>query len=393
MLLTQSLQFWMSESNISIVEIGLSNVSIFPYVFQFLWTQVIDSYHIPILSRLLGHRRSWFLFNQCCIAAGIFCISCCNPTDGVLIIVCIAFVTALFASTQEAMLFSHDIARNVGLKKSRSVNSIRVSGVRIGMLFASAGSLYIASKVSWNQTYKIMAITQFIGVMFFMMLQEPAIHRSCTQKKRRYNLIAPIKDIMNKKLWLYYFVLLLIYRAGDNLMGGSPNIFYASIGFTKIEIASISKTFGTFASVTGALIAGYWVSRLGTFKTLFVGLLLHILGILSHIVLNFSGKSYYMLYFVVALSHVTSGMRTSTIIDAKQGLCSQKYAATQFSIIGSISMLPRAMLSSVSGFFINNLGWNGLFVSAALAALPAVVLVMFIIQKRDREDESCEIIS
>ena len=50
--------------------------------------------------------------------------------------------------------------------------------------------------------------------------------------------------------------------------------FYDDMGFSKVEIASISKVFGVVATIVGALIGGAVVSRLGILKSLlFCGIL------------------------------------------------------------------------------------------------------------------------
>ena len=59
--------------------------------------------------------------------------------------------------------------------------------------------------------------------------------------------IAPLIDFFQRyglKLALLLLVLICLYRISDIMLGVISNIFYQDLGFSKIEIASIVKTFG-----------------------------------------------------------------------------------------------------------------------------------------------------
>ena len=56
-----------------------------------------------------------------------------------------------------------------------------------------------------------------------------------------------------------------LYRVSDIVLGVMANIFYQDIGFTKVEIATVSKTFGLFMTIAGGFLGGVMAMRIGVF--------------------------------------------------------------------------------------------------------------------------------
>ena len=80
----------------------------------------------------------------------------------------------------------------------------------------------------------------------------------------------PFIEFFNRYKHTAIIILLLIatYRISDIVLGSIAQIFYLDIGFTKLEIASISKIYGTIFTLVGAFIGGLWVNRAGVFTVL-----------------------------------------------------------------------------------------------------------------------------
>ena len=56
---------------------------------------------------------------------------------------------------------------------------------------------------------------------------------------------------------------ILLYKLGDAFAGVMANPFYVAGGFTKAEIASVTKVFGLVATLLGVFLGGVVVSRHG----------------------------------------------------------------------------------------------------------------------------------
>ena len=67
---------------------------------------------------------------------------------------------------------------------------------------------------------------------------------------------------------LIILVFISVFRLSDITMGIMANPFYLDLGFTKSEIAGVSKIFGFFMTLLGAFLGGLCVLRYGIHRPL-----------------------------------------------------------------------------------------------------------------------------
>src|SRR5215211_917355 len=80
LLLTLStLSYWLSKVGVDKTTIGLFALVGAPYTFKFLWSPIMDQMPLPVLTRLLGRRRSWLLLTQGLLAIAIFAMGLTDP--------------------------------------------------------------------------------------------------------------------------------------------------------------------------------------------------------------------------------------------------------------------------------------------------------------------------
>ena len=74
-------------------------------------------------------------------------------------------------------------------------------------------------------------------------------------------MVNPFKDffVRNGSFALLIFLLIGVYRLSDIVMVIMANPFYLDMGYSKIEIANISKLFGFFMTIFGAFVGGLLV--------------------------------------------------------------------------------------------------------------------------------------
>ena len=66
-------------------------------------------------------------------------------------------------------------------------------------------------------------------------------------------------------------VLVAIYRLPDFVSGVMANPLYIDLGFSKSDIATVSKLYGVWIGIAGAFGGGFAVSRLGLMPALLIG--------------------------------------------------------------------------------------------------------------------------
>ena len=90
-MLIDPLNFWLSESGINRTTIGLLSWITLTYSFKAAWSPFIDRFRLPILSNLLGQRRSWLIFSQILIAFALLGMASSNPNESLGILVIFAY--------------------------------------------------------------------------------------------------------------------------------------------------------------------------------------------------------------------------------------------------------------------------------------------------------------
>ncbi|WP_367106004.1 MFS transporter [uncultured Psychrobacter sp.] len=184
LLIFSSLSLWLREAGIDRSVVTMFSWAALGYSFKFIWAPLVDAVPLPILTRLLGRRRSWILVAQLLIISSICLMASVNPTnEGSLVYMAIGAVLLGFSSaTQDIVIDAYRI--ELAPPSLQSVlSAMYTAGYRLGMIVAGAGALYLAdyfgstealySYEAWRNTYWIMAGVMGIGVMTTLVIHEP----------------------------------------------------------------------------------------------------------------------------------------------------------------------------------------------------------------------------
>jgi PAT family beta-lactamase induction signal transducer AmpG len=89
-------------------------------------------------------------------------------------------------------------------------------------------------------------------------------------------LVEPFADFLRRYRWQAALILALIavYRISDVVMGIMANPFYVDMGYTKDEVAAVTKVYGVIMTLVGAFVGGVLSMRLGVMRVLMLGAVL-----------------------------------------------------------------------------------------------------------------------
>ena len=194
LLIFSSLSLWLREAGIDRSVVTMFSWAALGYAFKFIWAPLIDAIPLPILTKLLGRRRSWILVSQLMIIAAICIMASVNPAnEGSLVLMAVGAVLLGFSSaTQDIVIDAYRI--ELAPPSLQAVlSAMYVTGYRIGMIVAGAGALYLAdyfgstesfySYEAWRNTYWIMAAVMGIGVITTLVIHEPIRQQVVVERK------------------------------------------------------------------------------------------------------------------------------------------------------------------------------------------------------------------
>ena len=391
LLVLGTLSFRLREAGIDRSTIGYLSWVGLAYGVKWMWAPLVDRLPIPWLTPRLGRRRSWLLLSQAVIMAGLVGMALNDPSQVLGPLVACALAVAFASATQDIALDAYRI-------ESSEVNAQAVlaasyqTGYRLAMIWAGAGVLWIAARAqgaettgyaqaAWQTAYLVMAGSLLPGMWMVLSSPEPV---PAPMKPARNvaewvqgALVEPFADFWHRYRWQAVLVLALIavYRISDVVMGIMANPFYVDMGFTKDEVAAVTKVYGVVMTLVGAFIGGVLSARWGVMRILMLGAILSAASNLLFAWLSGVGHDVTALIWVVSADNLASGIASAAFIAYLSSLTNISYSATQYALLSSMMLLLPKFIAGFSGDFVNAYGYAQFFQVTAWLGVPVLLLV------------------
>ncbi len=182
--------------------------------------------------------------------------------------------------------------------------------------------------------------------------------------------------------WLV-LALIGLYRISDIVLGVIANVFYYDLGFTKSEVAVVSKSFGLAMTIIGGFGGGFLAFRFGVLRILLLGALLSAATNLLFMLLAETGHSLPLLYVVIGADNLSGGLASTAFVAFLSALTNIRFTAVQYAIFSSLMTLLPKVMGGYSGGMVDNLGYPGFFLFTALLGVPVIALVMLAARRLD----------
>jgi PAT family beta-lactamase induction signal transducer AmpG len=172
-LIYDTLTAWLRGAGLSLDTIAFFSLATLPYAFKFLWAPLMDRTHVPVLTRLMGHRRSWMIVAQVFVVIGLVAISLTDPSVSFAVTASVAVFIGFAGATQDIVVDAWRI-EVVPASKQGAMLTTYQWGHRTAFLIAGAVPLYIADAVNWGTGYFAMAGAMGLAILATVLApQEP----------------------------------------------------------------------------------------------------------------------------------------------------------------------------------------------------------------------------
>ncbi len=397
-----TLSAWLRESGIDRSTIGHVSWVATLYALKFAWAPLVDRFPVPLLSRTLGQRRGWMLLAQAGVVTGLLLMATNDPNQALGLLVAAALLVAFSSATQDIAIDAWRI-ESVEADLQGAMAATYQMGYRIGMIMAGAGALYFAEYLSWSQSYSIMALCMGVGAITVLLVPEPPhkLDRDTWRQEERVihfiensahlsdrwrevgawfigAVVCPFTEFFarNGKLALLILAFIGVFRLSDITMGVMANPFYIDMGYTKDEIASVTKVFGLIMTMVGAALGGVLVVRFGIMRMLLAAAAMVAGTNLIFAWLATQSADIALLALVVSADNLSGGLAGSVFIAYLSSLTNRAYTATQYALFSSLMLLPAKLLGGFSGDIVDATDYVYFFTYAAMLGLPAILLVL-----------------
>lgn len=411
LLVFSTLSAWLTEAGISRATIGFFSWVGITYSIKFFWAPVVDRLPIPMLTSLMGKRRSWMLLAMIGVAAGLSGMAVTDPSQHIITMAVFAVIVAFASATQDIVIDAYRIEAVIP-EYQAAMAATYILGYRLALLVTGAGALAMADQTSWMNTYFTMALLVMVGITTVLIIREPesSIDQDTIMREQRVidfmersahlpshlrnaiawfigAVICPFTDFFQRNGSFAIVMLLFIslFRISDITMGVMANPFYLDLGFTKTEIAWVAKGFGFVMMLVGAATGGVMVARYGIMRPLLLGAILVAATNLLFAFLAKIGADISFLIVVISADNFSGGLATAVFIAYLSSLTNTAYTATQYALFSSLMTLVPKFLGGFSGIIVEDQGYFFFFVYAAVIGIPAILLVMYLMKNQEQQ--------
>lgn len=435
----QVLRQWFAESDLSLGAIGLTALIGLAYANKFLWSPLLDALRPPVLARL-GQRRGWLACIQVALMGGIAAIALTDPVRGAGWTVALAVLVAFLSASQDIVIDAYRI-EILGEDDQTQAYGLAayVWGYRLALLASGAGTLLLVQFIGWSGAFlygaslllvglaatlaarepdrapavaydgppfdtaparahlrqrpwvgQILVIMPWMAPVMVAMLPDHARRRLTAQPGWHLSrsVAQPFADIMRRPYWLAILLFIALFKLGEALAGVMTTPFYRSLGFTREDVATVGTVFGMAATLAGAVAGGWLVGQVGVKRALIWTGVAQMLSNLMYVALAQAGHSMPMLWAQVGVESFTDGLADAAFLTWLSALTSRSFTATQYALLSSLAAVPLRTLGASAGFLAAGLGWTPFFLVTTAAALPALLIMVFLLKRLPAEENA-----
>ena len=394
--LVQLIPAWLRTEGVDLATIGLFTLATLPYAWKFLWAPFLDRFSFPFL----GRRRGWMLVSQLLLLLCITQFGNVDPGDnltitvrGVLLsaptVVLLVFLTSIFGATQDIVLDAY--RREMLLDDELGTgNSIFVNAYRVSSLIPGSLAFVLADLLPWSTVFWVVALFMSVGIITTLLIPETS-NDQIAPRSVREAVIQPFAEFFNRggvKSALLILSFMLFYKLGDNMAVALQTPFFIDIGFTLTEIGVIAKFVILGSTIVGALLGGLLMLRLSINRALWIFGFVQIISIFGYAALAKIGGNIYALVVATSLEYLGVGLGTVALLAFMAKQTNQRFTATQFALLTSLTAVPRSLANAATGFIVEAAGYFNFFLLCVVVAIPGMLLLLAVAPWSESEELS-----
>jgi MFS transporter, PAT family, beta-lactamase induction signal transducer AmpG len=377
--LLQLLPAWLQTEGVNIKTIGAFALTQFPYICKFLWSPLIDNFS---LSRL-GRQRSWMIMSQFILLVLIASMGLFSPQLNIVLIAAMSFAIALFSATQDIVIdaYRRELLTDsqLGLGNSLHIYAYRFAGLVPGTL-----SLVLSEYLPWSSVFFITALFMVPAIITTLVVAEPT-HNQPHLKTIKAIFFEPLTDFLHRnglKSCLLILAFIFLYKLGDSMATSLATPFYLQMGYSRLNIGLVAKNAGLWPNLIGGIVGGILMMKIGINKALWLFGIVQLISIFGFVWLSIEGpfehignSQLIMLAVVIAFEALGVGLGTAAFVSFIFRTTNPMYTATQYALFTSFASIPRTMISTTTGYMVQNLGWTNFFWLCAILGIPGMLLL------------------
>lgn len=379
-----TLSTWLRDTGVALSVIGLISYASFFYVLKFLWAPLIDRYPLPFL----GRRRGWLVFSQVLLMGSLAAMALIGPDGSLGLFVALACVTAFAGATQDTVVDAYRI-EIAPVDSQAALAATYIFGYRLALIMSGAMALYLAELLSWKGAYLTMAACVLLPLTAVLLSREPEAHPLAVREIRIVDaFIQPFREFFSRNgIWLALALLAFVglFKLPDQMIGVLAGPFYLDSGYTKADIATVSKLYGVWIGIFGAFLGGICTAAFNLRPMLVVAAIAVALSNVSFLLMaNNPGQTW---AFIAAISadNLSQGFAGVILVAFMSSITNRHFTATQYALLASLANLPGKFIGGLSGYMVEATSYSYFFILSTFSVLPTLLLLAWLWNRIQRQ--------
>jgi PAT family beta-lactamase induction signal transducer AmpG len=404
---------WLKDEGLSRSMIGLFGIVFGAYTLNFLWSPLLDRVKIPLLTNLLGQRRSWIATCQVITMFATLTMSNIAIKDELFTAALLCFLIAAASATHDIAIDAYriDILPEEESEKATAAAAMATSGWWSGYALLGAIPFFLADSAAfdWPRVYLILGIIMGLLVVVTLYAKEPKsqrdqIHKQLEQAYQAHlghststinkvlawfavTLIEPFKSFFTKngmKTALALLLFIFLFKIGESFLARMSIVFYKEIGFSNSQIAQYSKLGTGVITIVFAFLGSIFNHQYGIVKGLFISGLAMAASNLMFSWIAIAGPQEHLYAMAIVVDGFTQAWSLVAMVAFISMMCDRAFSATHYALLASLGSLGRTVMASYSGVVIDDWlqgNWFIFFIITAIMVVPSLLLLYLIRHK------------
>lgn len=364
----QTIPVFMRQQNMSLGAIGFLGFLVIPSALKFLWSPLVDRYHLPGL----GHYRGWIIGFQSLLITTMLVtasLSVSTQISGLLICMFLAF---LFSASQD--IATDALTVNLLEPHERGMgNAIQASGNFLGGILGGGAALIVLEQVGFRTTVLTIAIALSLCLIPILFYQEQTRPINASMTLKSY--LQPfIRFFSRPGIGLWLFVILL-YMISENVSGTLIRPLLVDQGLSLYQIGWLLGIFSYIARIIAALIAGVLITQWGRRRSLIVFGILANLATLLYLFPAIGIASPPVLYTVCIVVSGLQSMAYTALLTAMMDRSHPATAGTDYTTQISVVFVGIVATTVLGGVIAQAIGYAFAIIISVIVSLSSVLLI------------------
>lgn len=375
LLVSVTLSTWLRDTGLALSIIGLISYASFFYVLKFLWAPLIDRYSLPFL----GRRKGWLVVSQLILIVALCSMALLGPGSSLTIFVALVALAAFAGATLDIVVDAYRI-EIAPVESQAALAATYILGYRIALILSGAIALYLAELLGWMQAYLIMALCMLAPLIAAFISKEPDPQQALAVREiyLRDAFIKPFQEFFTRKgFWLALALLAFVglFKLPDQMIGVLAGPFYLDSGYTKADIATVSKLYGVWIGIAGAFLGGVCIAAFNMRSMLVVAAIAVSFSNIAYLLMaNYPGEQW-AFFTTITADNLSQGFAGVVLVAFMSSLTNQNFTATQYALLASLANLPGKFIGGLSGYIVEASSYSLFFIVSTLSVVPTLLIL------------------